>query len=168
MKGSETAGRCRVLVACSALTLAPLSSLAAGLGTPQLAANQTFKSINQSNIESVRNEINGSANEQNLIPTGTVLVYKTSAGNLGKMQILKYGYNLRFRFITYRRDGGILVRRDNALVKGTYLYDLDRGRSPNGGTTADLFWEQADNVHRYLVFGKRSSFTIVRTARAHG
>src|SRR5690348_1082928 len=120
-----------------------------------------FRRISVGNIRDLQTQINGSSDARNQIPTGTVLVYKPSAGNLGKMQILRYGYNLRVRWVTYRRDGTVLSSGKNLLIRGTYNYDLDYGIETNqNDPTADLWWEQATNRLRYLVAMNGASFTI--------
>ena len=118
----------------------------------------------------MRNRLNGSTNDRNQIPVGTVLVYRTSKGNRGKMQIVGYDpkfhmadYNLRVRFVTYGRDGSVLVRRNTFLIKGTWLYDLDRGTeigTPKN-RAADLWWEIVGAGQAYLDFENGPSFTIV-------
>ena len=60
-------------------------------------------------IEKPPREIDGSNNDQNKIPAGTIIVYQTNAGNLGKAIILAYGYNLTMRWATYRPDGTLLI-----------------------------------------------------------
>jgi hypothetical protein len=147
------------LIACVSVSL---TSFAGASGHPPLPKDNLFTAINQRNIAEVENRINGSANSRNQIPTGTVLVYRTSDGNSGKLQILHYGYDLRLRWVTYRPNGTIRSRGDNLRIRGTYMGDLDRGVEVDTlGPHADFWWEQADHVHRYLVFKNHASFTVV-------
>jgi hypothetical protein len=120
-----------------------------------------FGAISACNIRGVQTRINGSNDARNEIPAGTVLTYKTSAGNLGKMQIRSYGYNLRIRWVTYRHNGTVLSSGKNLLIRGTYIYGLDPGIQTNqNDPTADLWWEQVDKTVRYLVAMHGASFII--------
>jgi hypothetical protein len=151
-----------VFAAAVAAVSVSIASFAGASGDPLLPKKALFQAITPYNIGEVRNLINGSADGRNQIPTGTVLVYETNEGNNGKMQILEYGYNLRIKWVTYRPGGKILSRGNDLLVKGTYLYDLDRGvEVKTSDSGADFWWEQADTVHRYLVFENRALFTVV-------
>jgi hypothetical protein len=146
------AGFCALLMA-----LAATAALSASGGTTQQNRQNVFSAITRSNISDVQTRLNGSANARNQIPAGTVLTYKTSTGNLGKIQILRYGYNLRARWVTYKPDGTVLSSGNNLLIRGTYTYDLDRGVQSK---SADLWWEQVTSTTRYLVAMNGASFTI--------
>jgi hypothetical protein len=128
--------------------------------------DQVFSGLNAGNVDNAQARINGSANAHNQIPVGTVLTYKTSTGNLGKLQILKYGYNLRIRWVTYRPNGTVLSSGKNLLIRGTYAYDLDQGKA-TGPTSppADFWWEQTTPKLRYLVAQNGASFTIASYQR---
>jgi hypothetical protein len=161
-----------VLVGTSVLAFASITALSIAGGYPPLPKNALFQAVTPRNIDQVRNRINGSSNddERNQIRVGTVLVYKTSAGNVGKMQIVKYGsrlhmdnYDLYVKFVTYTPDGSILLQRRNFLIKGTWLYDLDTGKAINTqeNRASDLWWEIVGAGHIYLDFKNGASFTIV-------
>jgi hypothetical protein len=123
--------------------------------------NAVFHAISARNVSDVHTKINGSANARNQIPAGTVLTYRTNAGNLGKMQINRYGYNLRVRWVTYRPNGTVLSRGKNLLIRGTYNYDLDLGvQAGQNDPTTDLWWEQVTQKRRYLHAMNGASFTI--------
>lgn len=146
------------VIACGCVAM---TGLARASGSPPLPKATLFQALNKDNVGEVRTRINGSANDRNQIPVGTVLVYRTSEGNIGKLQIRNYGYDLRIRWVTYGR-GTIVSRGDNLLIRGTYLYDLDRGAETKfHDRGADFWWEQVDAVQRYLVSENGASFTIV-------
>lgn len=46
--------------------------------------------------------INGDNNSSNLLTNGAVFAVRTSQGNYAKVQVITYGYNIVFRFRTYR------------------------------------------------------------------
>jgi hypothetical protein len=49
--------------------------------------------------------IDGSRSEANRLTPGSVVAVRTAAGNLAKVQVLTYGYDLQLAWVTYR-DGG--------------------------------------------------------------
>ncbi|MGY4706271.1 hypothetical protein ACVNPS_00750 [Candidatus Bipolaricaulota sp. J31] len=49
------------------------------------------------------NPINGSDNEDNQIPTGTVVAYITDEGRYGKFRVDSYGETLELTFVTYEK-----------------------------------------------------------------
>ena len=52
--------------------------------------------------------LNGDENPgPNLLATGHVFAVETTEGNLAKVQVLDYGYDLQVRWVTYRRPGPI-------------------------------------------------------------
>lgn len=77
---------------------------------------------------------------------GTVIIYATSDGDLGKMEILDVdkndGYNLTVRYVTYNRNGSIKSESDNLKVQGTYTCDLDKGKTLNVVESEKDFWFQ--------------------------
>ena len=152
-----------LVLACAALALISATAFSRASGYPPLPRSARFEAITPRNIEQVRNRLDGSANERNQIPAGTVLAFRTSSGNDGKLQILEYGYNLRIKWVTYLPDGKIASRGTNFLVKGTFSYDLDTGQESGSfqNAAADFFWEQVTDKQRYLDFLNRASFTIV-------
>jgi hypothetical protein len=48
--------------------------------------------------------VDGSRSEGNQLTAGTVLAVRTAAGNLAKVEVLAYGYDLRIRWATYLDD----------------------------------------------------------------
>ena len=82
------------------------ASSAFGQGELNAFKSITLKQI-QATLEPIKErtlEINASNNEQNQIPAGTILVYRTNAGNFGKAVILDYDYNLTLLWVTFRSD----------------------------------------------------------------
>ena len=152
----------RIALLVAGVALAGVAALSAfGSTSTHNRQNAVFHAITAHNISDVHAKINGSANARNQIPAGTVLTYRTNAGNLGKMQIIRYGYNLRVRWVTYRPNGTVLSRGKNLLIRGTYNYDLDLGaQAGQNDPTTDVWWEQATQRRRYLDAMNGASFTI--------
>jgi hypothetical protein len=45
--------------------------------------------------------IDGWPDDRNQLPQGDVFAVRTSDGNLAKVQVLRYGYDLELRYVTY-------------------------------------------------------------------
>jgi len=62
---------------------------------------------------------------------GTVILFATSDGNLGKMEILDVdktdNYKLTVKYLTYNYNGSVHSESDNLEIEGTYTCDLDKG-----------------------------------------
>ena len=62
---------------------------------------------------------------------GTIILYATSDGLMGKMQILDVdkndNYKLTVKYVTYKYNGGVHSQSNNLEVEGTYSCDLDNG-----------------------------------------
>ena len=95
--------------------------------------------------------IDASDDRTNQVPTGTVLVYRTSAGRYGKCKVVKYAYDLELKWLTYDANGKVFSKGDRLVVRGTFSGDLDGGKEGRLGQKADFFWEQATRVKRSIV-----------------
>jgi outer membrane protein OmpA-like peptidoglycan-associated protein len=64
---------------------------------------------------------------------GTVIVFATSDGNLGKMEILNVdkndNYKLTVKYVTYNYNGSVHSQSDHLEIPGTYTCDLDQGKT---------------------------------------
>ncbi|MBD1259372.1 OmpA family protein [Maribacter polysiphoniae] len=62
---------------------------------------------------------------------GTVIIYATTDGNMGKMQILDIDKNdnnkLIIKYVTYNYNGSVHSQSDNLEIRGTFTCDLDSG-----------------------------------------
>jgi hypothetical protein len=106
-----------------------------------------------------RSEIDGSDNAGNKLPAGTILLFRTSDGNYGKLQVIEYGYNLLVRWQTYKPNGQKLKGSDRMVIKGTWTYDLDYGtEGKHPKSAADFWWEQKTMVARAWTFKGRAIF----------
>jgi len=89
-------------------------------------------------------KINSSQDERNEMPDGTVLIFRTDEGRLGKMRILDNTapYELVFEYVMFDEDGTVLWERPRATVRATYGFDLETGAQiPEG---EDLWWEHTE------------------------
>lgn len=60
--------------------------------------------------------VDGSRSETNQLRTGSVVAVRTAAGNLAKVEVLSYGYDLTIRWATYRPSGAPVSRRLPSMV----------------------------------------------------
>ncbi len=96
-------------------------------------------------------KIDGSNNNNNQIPSGTIILYKTDEKRYGKLEVLTYGYNLRIKWVTYDYNGSVFSSGDDLLVKGTWTYDLDYGKEGKySQSMPDIWWQQVDKTERYI------------------
>lgn len=102
--------------------------------------------------------INGSANSNNQLLPGRILVYQTSDGRSGKLQVVEYGYNLKIRWITYNFDGSIYSSGENLVIRGTYSCDLDLGKE--SGAKTDFWWAINNDVERFLTPQNNAVFSL--------
>jgi hypothetical protein len=95
-------------------------------------------------------KIDGSDGRTNQVPAGTVLVYRTKMGRYGKCKVVKYGYNLELKWLTYDGNGKVFSKGNKLVVRGTFSCDLDGGKEARGGG-GDFWWEQVSRQKRFLV-----------------
>ena len=87
-------------------------------------------------LESLPNERIQTSNFSGIVNgKGTVIIYATSEGYLGKMEILEIdksdNYKLKVKYVTYKYDGSIHSQSNHLEIKSTYTCDLDKGKSKN-------------------------------------
>jgi outer membrane protein OmpA-like peptidoglycan-associated protein len=83
------------------------------------------------------------SNNSNIVNgKGTILIYATSDGNLGKMEIVAIdknnNYKLTVKYVTYDSNGNIYSKSNNLEIPGTYTCDLDKG------ITEDVIYSEVD------------------------
>jgi len=112
--------------------------------------------------------IDGSDNEKNQIPEGTIVLYKTDENRYGKLKILDYDYNLEIKYVTYNADGSVFSSSNSLVIKGTWIYDLDKGIEAKYSSSAgDFWWRQVNTVTRYLVPRNGAQFGLYKKAENH-
>mgnify|MGYP005846546641 CR=1 FL=1 len=66
---------------------------------------------------------------------GTIIIYATSDGNIGKMEITDVdksdNYKLTVKYVTYNYNGSIHSQSNHLEIQGTFYCDLDDGESQN-------------------------------------
>jgi hypothetical protein len=84
-----------------------------------------------------------------LMDAGTILFYKTSLGNYGKLEILSVdqtdNYKITLKAKTYSPDGILLSETTSLAIRGTWLCDLDLMTEEIDNGNAD-FWHERINA----------------------
>ncbi|MBT8317744.1 MAG: OmpA family protein, partial [Lutibacter sp.] len=98
---------------------------------------------------------------------GTIILYATSDGNMGKMQILDIdkedNYKLTVKFVTYDYNGSIHSQSNNVEVPGTYTCDLDKGIVGNVPRSDEDFWfSKADKTTTIIRASETSILRILK------
>lgn len=74
-----------------------------------------------------------SANSKIVNGKGTVIIYATSGGKFGKMEILDVdennNYELTIKYVTFNYNGSVYSESSKMQIEGTYGCDLDEGYS---------------------------------------
>jgi hypothetical protein len=109
----------------------------------------SFDSITLADIQATTlssANIDGNNDNTNMIPTGTIVVYKTNEGRYGKFLVASYGYDLVINWVTYNlaNDGSIYSQGTNLTIHGTFSADLDLGVETAVPADEDFFWEIID------------------------
>ncbi|MFI5959349.1 hypothetical protein [Cryptosporangium sp. NPDC051539] len=85
----------RLMVPTGGAAIAPLGPAAFDALLPSQVAAAPFST----------NPIPGHVNGPNQLVAGSVFAVRTAAGNVAKMQVVEYGYNLRLRWVTFGPGG---------------------------------------------------------------
>ncbi|MCD6355471.1 MAG: OmpA family protein, partial [Prolixibacteraceae bacterium] len=134
------------------------------------SGNSVFDNINAKTISS-KLETLPSDRIQVSVPTGvllnvgTIVLYKTSDGNPGKMEFLKIdkndNYKLIARYVTYNPDGSVLSQSNHIEVKGTYNCDLDVGNTENiASGDEDFQWGRTSKTNTVMWQSEKSQLRV--------
>ena len=78
-----------------------------------------------------------------ILDKGTIVLYATSDGKMGKMEFLdidkKDNYKLTIKYVTYNYNGSVHSESNHLEIKGTYRCDLDKGSAENVNDQASEF-----------------------------
>jgi outer membrane protein OmpA-like peptidoglycan-associated protein len=96
---------------------------------------------------------------------GTIILYTTSKGNVGKMEILNIdkndNYKLTAKYITYSPNGSVYSQSNNIEVKGTYRCDLDKANTEDvSDTDEDFHWGRQDETTTVMWPGQNEKSQI--------
>lgn len=148
------------------------SSASAGSSSSNQGSS-AFDGLNKKSIaaklEGLPDQINIPISNNNGIENGpgTIVLYATSDGNFGKMEILDVdindGYKLTTRYVTYNYDGSVYSQSNNLEVEGTYTCDLDKGKV--GGdvqSEQDFHFGKQDNKTTTIYPGETAILRVLK------
>ena len=104
---------------------------------------------------------------KNRLPRGSILLYETDQKRFGKLKVVNYGYDMTVKWVTYDKDGVPFSKGNRLLIRGTYVYDLDRGVEADT-SKGDIWWEQVDRKVRRLVAQNGASLMVYDTTKDNG
>lgn len=104
--------------------------------------------------------IDGSNNASNMLPAGTIVVYRTKQGRYGKFRVLRYGYTLWLKIVTYADNGAVHASADSVAIQGTWLCDLDSAKQALASLPGDFKWGIHTDTLRYLVPRNGAEFAL--------
>lgn len=100
-----------------------------------------------------------------LLDAGTIILFATSDGNLGKMEFLDIdkndNYKLTIKYVTYNNNGSVHSKSDHLEIEGTYTCDLDKGTTEDVIHSAvDFSLGRTDNTNTVLWPGEESMLRV--------
>ncbi|WP_461630441.1 OmpA family protein [Labilibaculum euxinus] len=116
---------------------------------PNTSGNSIFDSLDRKAIDTKMESLpNGNIPVSNqsgiLLKNGTTIIYGTSDGYLGKMEVLDVdesdSYRLTVKYVTYNDDGSVHSKSDHLEIGGTYTCDLDEGSTGDMTRSEEDFW----------------------------
>jgi uncharacterized protein (TIGR02145 family) len=90
----------------------------------------------------------------------SIIVYQTSDGKSGKMQILANEFDLHIKWITYNYNGSMFSFGENAVIEAESSFDLDNGLIGTQNAKSDFRWSQNS-----LIPVNNSVFSVYRSSR---
>ncbi|WP_321318861.1 OmpA family protein [Labilibaculum sp.] len=121
----------------------------AATANPNTSGNLIFDSLDRKAIDTKMESLpNGNIPVSNqsgiLLKNGTTIIYGTSDGYLGKMEVLDVdesdSYRLTVKYVTYNDDGSVHSKSDHLEIGGTYTCDLDEGNTGDMMRSEEDFW----------------------------
>ena len=85
---------------------------------------------------------------------GSVILFITTDGDLGKMEIVtvnpEENYKIFFNYTVYNDDGSVKTSMDNFGLRGTWTFDFDKGSDESESYENDIWNDRVDDFETYL------------------
>jgi len=128
--------------------------------------NFNFNILDNYLIEEHEDEMSDSVidnSSDNQIPEGTILIYKTSEGSFGKLQVIDNNFTNHgwvFKFVTYNANGTVKASGDNVELEGTFAFNLDNGVIDGMGT--DFWLRNISSTERKFIPENGAEFFMIQ------
>ena len=99
-----------------------------------------------------KSSINGSSGDANQLNPGTIILYQTTAGRYGKLQIRGNDAIITMRWECWNADGSRFAKSDYMETKAGGYYDMNLGQELTETTDcmSDFMIEESDSGERWL------------------
>ena len=88
------------------------------------------------------------------LKSGSVILFITTDGDLGKMEIVSIdpeeNYKISFNYTVYNNDGSVKTSMDNFGLRGTWTFDFDKGSDESESYENDIWNDRVDDFETYL------------------
>ncbi len=125
--------------------------------TPQPANYDEIKLVDIQNRSGLMTATNILASDALgfLWPKGTIVIFKTSNGTLGKFEVVNIekvnNYALTLNVTIYDSNGTIKKSINGLLIRGTWGCNLDTPIEDNAGLQSDFSWYRPTQFETHLV-----------------
>ena len=105
----------------------------------------------------------------NLLVSGTILVFETSERHLGKIQVIGNSHYLSIRWQLWSDDGTLSPLVDYFPIYKTGYYDLDQGKEDDSPDHrySDFYWSVEDQTLRWLEPVNAATFATYHLERVN-
>lgn len=127
----------------------------------------SFETLTRADIAALEDDmsvfsLNGTNDSGILWESGKVLLYKTSDGRFGKLEILNISsttnFTLTISAVTYNDDGSIYNSNEFIQIPGTFQCDLDEMTTIESTSPFDFFWRRVSELLTRLESQNESLF----------
>jgi len=88
------------------------------------------------------------------LEAGSVILFITTDGDLGKMEIVSVNpdenYKISFNYTVYNNDGSVKITKENFGLRGTWVFDFDKGTDEAASSENDIWNNRVDDFETYL------------------
>ncbi|MGB4774356.1 MAG: hypothetical protein WBP45_04230 [Daejeonella sp.] len=134
-----------LVLSLAALTIEGCKKDKASTAAPKLAFDKiTLADIKEMEPKMTAEKIVGTSAAGILLKPGAVILYKTNAGNYGKLKVVSNNGSLTIDILTYK-TGSSDLNKPGLKINPTGTCDLDTGISPSDTNINDFHWESINN-----------------------
>jgi hypothetical protein len=141
------------------IVLLSVMALTACNSTKKIDSQSIYNNYDYSKIEvladSFKSESIMVSNKEGIqLEKGSVILFITTDGDLGKMEIVSVNpeenYKIFFNYTVYNDDGSLKTSMDNFGLRGTWAFDFDKGSDEAASYENDIWSHRIDDFKTYL------------------